>query len=345
MKSQLQAMWQEGRLIVGMGYNPVEQGSMDLVSVLESLARRSPMLTGKHCVLGEVTDCDAVLSGHRTVSASKLRVALEDILGSQFLQQHRFDFRWNETTQRSHVQSVLTALKQGYQFYQGSCLKMKGISDCNQFVPSVLIGRRACSGEDRAVQNDCVYSELRLCPVCGDAGARFFDYSRFHGPLALFLTKHNRGQVMGQCEEFSRAGHALLSILGYKTRYVLDFTDHVWIEIWLPHEKRWVHADPSEGVLDNPLMYERNWGKNLTMIFAFTPMGIEHVTATYTEKYNETVRRRGISDEGLATVLEAANERLLYELPVQPWGHTAHDENADPLTLNEVALWSFFGSN
>ncbi len=38
----------------------------------------------------------------------------------------------------------------------------------------------------------------------GEVGPRFFDYARYHGPLALFETKTVRHGVMGQCEDGGR---------------------------------------------------------------------------------------------------------------------------------------------
>ena len=66
----------------------------------------------------------------------------------------------------------------------------------------------------------------------------------------------------------------MLASLGYNVRYVLDFTDHVWVEVRLPtasKDGRWVHADPSEGVLDNPLMYEKGWGRS-----SYTKQSVTH---------------------------------------------------------------------
>merc|ERR1712224_172593 len=93
-------------------------------------------------------------------------------------------------------------------------------------------------------------------------------------------------------------------------------------EVKLPsgNTGKWVHADPSEGILDEPLMYEKGWGKKLTMIFAFTPTYIEHVTPTYTADYEKTVWRRGVSDASLKEVLSEANQRLGFELPRTKWG-------------------------
>jgi hypothetical protein len=37
-------------------------------------------------------------------------------------------------------------------------------------------------------------------------------------------------------------------------RYVLDFTDHVWAEVYSEHLGRWVHCDPCENAFDSPMM-------------------------------------------------------------------------------------------
>merc|ERR1719329_745 len=163
--------------------------------------------------------------------------------------------------------------------------------------------------------------------------------------LALFATSKERHGVMGQCEEFSRAGHALLASSGYAVRYVLDFTDHVWVEVQMPKGEhgRWIHADPSEGVLDSPLMYEEGWGKQLTMIFAFTPQSVEHVTRTYTKQYEETVGRRGVSEKDLNSAIAEANRRLNFELPMRPFGYTfSSADSSKSRSLEEIALWSHF---
>ena len=81
--------------------------------------------------------------------------------------------------------------------------------------------------------------------------------------------------------------YRMLRALGYeKVRWVVDWADHVWVEVWLggnisdgignAHENdrssaggRWVHLDPCEAAVDNPLLYE-SWGKNQTYIMAFS---------------------------------------------------------------------------
>ena len=54
--------------------------------------------------------------------------------------------------------------------------------------------------------------------------------------------------------------------VGFETRYVLDFTDHVWTEVWSRRFGRWIMADSCEGKIDEPCMYEKGWGKKLNAI-------------------------------------------------------------------------------
>jgi peptide-N4-(N-acetyl-beta-glucosaminyl)asparagine amidase len=58
-------------------------------------------------------------------------------------------------------------------------------------------------------------------------------------------------------------------------------TDHVWTEVWDNETERWIHVDPSEKKIDDPLMYERDWKKNLKEIYAFENGNVEDVTKRY----------------------------------------------------------------
>ena len=57
--------------------------------------------------------------------------------------------------------------------------------------------------------------------------------------------------------------------LGFKTRYVLAWTDHVWTEVFSEAQQRWLHCDPCEDICDRPLLYEAGWNRKLTYCIAF----------------------------------------------------------------------------
>jgi len=85
----------------------------------------------------------------------------------------------------------------------------------------------------------------------------------------------------GRCGEFGILFTALCLAHNYRARLILDMTDHVWTEVWDDKTKRWVHVDPSQKIIDDPMMYERDWKKNLKEIYAFENGNVEDVTKRY----------------------------------------------------------------
>ncbi len=85
----------------------------------------------------------------------------------------------------------------------------------------------------------------------------------------------------GRCGEFGILFTALCLAHNYRARLILDMSDHVWTEVWDSDQKRWIHVDPSEERIDDPLMYERDWKKNLKEIYAFEDGDVENVTKRY----------------------------------------------------------------
>lgn len=87
--------------------------------------------------------------------------------------------------------------------------------------------------------------------------------------------------------------------MGFETRYVLDFTDHVWTEVYLESERRWIHCDSCEGseAIDTPLLYETGWGKKLTYVIGFGDDGCKDLTERYTKQFDIVLKRRNLVTE------------------------------------------------
>jgi hypothetical protein len=98
---------------------------------------------------------------------------------------------------------------------------------------------------------------------------------------------------LGRCGEFSIAYTALCIAVDLNARLVMCLSDHVWCEIgytiWSVDESaikiEWLHYDPTGKVVDDPYMYERDWGKNFDgttdKVYAIEPDAITDVTDKY----------------------------------------------------------------
>ena len=176
-------------------------------------------------------------------------------------------------------------------------------------------------------------TELQYCGACG-AMTRF---PRYNVVGKIVQTRQ------GRCGEYAQVLYQLVRALGWHTRLVVDWTDHLWVEALLPvgapssssdaaapkcrtseaavaqrrdctHEGawRWVMFDPCEAAVDLPGLYA-GWGKNHTYIVAIGDARIVDVTATYARDMNETIARRDLSRDELKRALAWAR---LVSLPV-----------------------------
>lgn len=150
--------------------------------------------------------------------------------------------------------------------------------------------RGPISPEER--QGQATRVEVYWCPTCNAETTLF---PRYNQPRKLLETKK------GRCGEYANLFGLYCRAAGFDTRYVLDFTDHVWTEVYSHRLGRWIMCDGCEGVIDEPSMYEHGWGKDLNCILAFTTDSVVDVTRRYTRKFQSQgfqTRRRAICPEG-----------------------------------------------
>mmetsp|Transcript_13169 Transcript_13169/g.24217 ORF Transcript_13169/g.24217 Transcript_13169/m.24217 type:complete len:1061 (-) Transcript_13169:102-3284(-) len=125
--------------------------------------------------------------------------------------------------------------------------------------------------------------EVYTCKLCKTETT----FPRFNSPRTLFKSRR------GRCGEFANLFGTYCRALGFDTRYILDFTDHVWTEVWSVRQQRWLHADSCEGLIDRPNMYEQGWGKKLNYAIGATHDHCADVTKRYTRKlYSDEFQAR-----------------------------------------------------
>lgn len=150
-------------------------------------------------------------------------------------------------------------------------------------------------------------AELYKCTDCGKT-TRF---PRYNDPGKLMETRR------GRCGEWANAFTLCLRSMGFEARHVLDWTDHVWSEVWSEELGRWVHMDPCENAWDAPLIYSEGWNKSLTYVIAVSKDEVVDVTARYTRKYDECLARRTQCGElWLAELIESMCQAKMAQLPL-----------------------------
>lgn len=140
------------------------------------------------------------------------------------------------------------------------------------------------------IEGEASRVEVYFCPICNAETALF---PRYNNPKKLLETKK------GRCGEYANLFGAICRSIGFETRYIVDFTDHVWVEVWSNESNRWIMADGAEGIIDRPSMYEQGWGKSLSYNIAFAIDSITDVTKRYTRQFISAdfqARRRQFTD-------------------------------------------------
>ncbi|CAD7078675.1 unnamed protein product [Hermetia illucens] len=144
-------------------------------------------------------------------------------------------------------------------------------------------------------------NRVEILNCCGQQ-TTFYRYNKI-----AYLLQTRRGR----CGEYANCFTFLCKCLGYDARYVFASFDHVWTEVYSDAQKRWIHIDPSENVLDVPLMYQSGWKRKIDYVIAFSLDDIQDVTWRYTSDHKNTLACRRSCSEAklLETIMQLRKKR------------------------------------
>lgn len=57
-------------------------------------------------------------------------------------------------------------------------------------------------------------------------------------------------------------------------------------------QSRWIHVDPSDNVIDAPMMYQHGWKRKIDYIIAYSNEDVDDLTWRYTNNHTEILRNR-----------------------------------------------------
>jgi hypothetical protein len=148
--------------------------------------------------------------------------------------------------------------KEEFPYYYNKCF------NCSE--AGTFLGICSSSDFERSFKSNV--TEMYCCPKC----LNVYRFPRFNNMLKVLETRR------GRCGEYSILFQRMLRLLGYQTRWIADWTGHVWVEALISSPRtlescggldQWIHVDPCEAAINEPLIYQ-GWGKNLTYIVAIS---------------------------------------------------------------------------
>eukprot|EP00607_Mallomonas_marina_P008162 CAMPEP_0182423452 /NCGR_PEP_ID=MMETSP1167-20130531/9468_1 /TAXON_ID=2988 /ORGANISM="Mallomonas Sp, Strain CCMP3275" /LENGTH=348 /DNA_ID=CAMNT_0024602459 /DNA_START=437 /DNA_END=1483 /DNA_ORIENTATION=+ len=214
----------------------------------------------------------------------------------------------------SNLKYVASWFRSMFPYYYDECA-VCGNKHSNEFIGYVYPSK--AEREHSAGRTELYYCG---CPHCRSD----FRFPRYNSMKQVLSTRK------GRCGEYSVLMLHILRFLGYKVRWVVDWADHCFDEVevlidddFMNERQRekgerererekgsvWVHLDPCEAAVDEPLIYQ-SWGKNQTYLIAFTDDDVIDVTDRYTSDFEAAKQRREVTIEEVEVALQDARRTL-----------------------------------
>ncbi|CAA9998907.1 unnamed protein product [Nesidiocoris tenuis] len=166
--------------------------------------------------------------------------------------------------------------------------------------------------------------ENHQCTNCGN----FTKFPR-HTDASILLDSR-----CGRCSEWAQVFTLMCRALGYRARYVVDVTDHVWTEVYSRTNDRWLHVDSCEAAVDQPLLYEKGWGKELSYVIGVGVDDVQDVSWRYSADHASLRNRRDPrSEKSLVDLLVATRNSLLARLAPEVRQNVMHSVLAELVEL------------
>ena len=165
-----------------------------------------------------------------------------------------------------------------------------------------IANARNVSPNEEEVRWNALTVELYSCDKCGQS----YRFPRYNSPEKLLESRS------GRCGEWANCFTLMCRSLNFEARLVVDWTDHVWTEVYSNAQKRWLHCDPCEGLCDSPLVYEIGWKKKLTFCLGFASNEVQDVSWRYSADHKALKERRALlcREEWVANVVNKVTDNL-----------------------------------
>uniref|UniRef100_A0A034V3S8 Peptide-N(4)-(N-acetyl-beta-glucosaminyl)asparagine amidase n=1 Tax=Bactrocera dorsalis TaxID=27457 RepID=A0A034V3S8_BACDO len=162
---------------------------------------------------------------------------------------------------------------------------------------------RVCGSEESKLQRTQTEGDIRVeVSFCCGQETKFYRYN----DVAQLLVSRK-----GRCGEYANCFTFLCRCLEYDARIVHSRFDHVWTEVYSETQARWLHVDPSDNVVDSPLMYQHGWKRPIDYVLAYSCDDMQDVTWRYVNNHKQTLKTRHLCGENelIATIIAIRKKR------------------------------------